>query len=418
MLSFEEIFMNKKNKLLWQFFPVVMILIVSAVLVTWQITYDYVSRSITEQYADIIMSETSNSDISRMIYNVDSVVRNIYNGQVDDKKLADFTINGYVHGLGDKYASYMNAEEYSKYLDDTKEDNDVGIGVTTVFDAETGGLGVLSVYEDTPAAKVGILPGEVITKVDGREVAEVGFNIALDTIRSGNIGSTLDITVRSDLGEERIVTVERRKIEVQTVSYRKVNEDTGLVRISEFSETTPKEIKDAIQGLTRKGAPRIILDIRNNPGGSLDSVVEILDFILPAGDILTVNEKNGTQNKFVSYESEFSAPMAVIVNGNTAGTAELFAAVLKSYNKAKIIGEKTYGKGSEQEVVRLPNAGAARISVRRYLLPSAISYDGVGIEPDILVLLKSNLMEITDAEDSQLQSALDVVKSVEIDTFQ
>lgn len=410
--------MNKKSKLFRQVLPIVVILIVSAVFVTWQITYNYVSKSISEQYAKIIMSETSNSDISRMIYNVDSVVRNIYNGEVDDKKLADYTINGYIHGLGDKYASYMNAEQYSEYLDATKEDNDVGIGVTTVFDAEAGGLSVLSVYENTPAANAGILPGEVITSVDGRNVNEVGFNIALDTIRSGSVGSSLNITVRSDLGAERTITVERSKIDVQTVNYRKLNEDTGLIKISEFSEATPKEFKDAIQGLTRKGAPRIIIDIRNNPGGNIDSVVEILDFLLPAGDILTVMDKNGTQNKYVSYESEFSAPIAVIVNGNTAGEAEILAAVLKGYNKARIVGEKTYGRGSVQEVVRLPNGGAASISVRTYLLTSGTSYDETGIEPDISVSSDANLAEIRDSDDVQLQSALDVVKSIEIDTYQ
>lgn len=416
--------MKKSNygKFLWNILPVFAILLIAAILVTWQITYNYVHKSMDEKYNEMIGQVTSTNDISTMIYNVDSVIRAEYLGAVDEKKLIDGTIAGYIYGLGDKYASYMTEEQYDKYITDNLEgEKFTGIGITCMFDTEAGGLYIVSIYNDTPAAKSGLSHGEVITKIDGVSVTDVGYDAALEMIEVKNIGETVNIVVRSIEGTERNVPLTIEQVTIETVAYRMLNRDTGLIKISEFSGTTPDEFKKAIENLITSGADRFVFDVRNNPGGNLDSIVKVLDFILPAGNIITINNKNGTQSSEVSDELEFSAPMAVIVNANTASAAELFTAALRDYDKAEIVGNTTYGKGTVQEIIKLPNGGAASVSVSTYIPPCGVSYDGIGIVPDYEVSLTdeqmADFLRLSDDEDAQLQKAIELVSAMEIENI-
>jgi len=416
--------LKKSNygKFLWNILPVFAILLIAAILVTWQITYNYVHKSMDEKYNEMIGQVTSTNDISTMIYNVDSVIRAEYLGAVDEKKLIDGTIAGYIYGLGDKYASYMTEEQYDKYITDNLEgEKFTGIGITCMFDTEAGGLYIVSIYNDTPAAKSGLSHGEVITKIDGVSVTDVGYDAALEMIEVKNIGETVNIVVRSIEGTERNVPLTIEQVTIETVAYRMLNRDTGLIKISEFSGTTPDEFKKAIENLITSGADRFVFDVRNNPGGNLDSIVKVLDFILPAGNIITINNKNGTQSSEVSDELEFSAPMAVIVNANTASAAELFTAALRDYDKAEIVGNTTYGKGTVQEIIKLPNGGAASVSVSTYIPPCGVSYDGIGIVPDYEVSLTdeqmADFLRLSDDEDAQLQKAIELVSAMEIENI-
>ena len=164
--------MNKKGRLFWQVLPMLLILFTAAILVTWQITYNSVRKGMDEKYTEMLSEVTAASDISRTLYNVDSIIRGKYIGNVDEQNLADYTIAGYIAGLGDKYAYYMNADEYAEYLLENQNGIKTGIGVTVVFDNTAGGLYITSVYEDTPASRAGILPGEVITRADGNRFSK------------------------------------------------------------------------------------------------------------------------------------------------------------------------------------------------------------------------------------------------------
>lgn len=412
--------MNKKGRLLWQILPMLLILFTAAILVTWQITYNSVRKGMDEKYTEMLSEVTAASDISRTLYNVDSIVRGKYIGTVDDQTLTDYTIAGYIAGLGDKYAYYMDADKYAEYLLENTNGIKTGIGVTVVYDNTAGGLYITSVYDDTPASRAGILPGEVITRADGRAVTEMGYSLSLERISDGEVGSSIAVTVLSKAGTERVVALTREEIKVVTVTHRMVNQDTGLVKIGEFTSQTPTEFKNAIQDLIVNGAERFIFDVRNNPGGSLDGVSQTLDFLLPAGDIIIINEKSGTKRTISSDTAEFTAPMAVLVNGNTASAAELFTAALRDYGKAESVGTTTYGKGSMQEIVPLPGGGAASVSVSTYLPPSGVSYDGEGIRPTYPVELPENtdFYRMTDQEDTQLQKALELVAGMETSTIQ
>lgn len=414
--------MNKKGRLFWQVLPMLLILFTAAILVTWQITYNSVRKGMDEKYTEMLSEVTAASDISRTLYNVDSIIRGKYIGNVDEQNLADYTIAGYIAGLGDKYAYYMNADEYAEYLLENQNGIKTGIGVTVVFDNTAGGLYITSVYEDTPASRAGILPGEVITRADGKSVLEMGYSLSLERIGDGDVGSTVTLTVLSEAGTERVVTLTREEIKIVTVTHRMVNKDTGVIKINEFTSQTPTEFKNAMQDLIVNGAERFVFDVRNNPGGSLDGVSQTLDFLLPAGDIIIINEKSGTKRTITSDTAEFTAPMAVLVNGNTASAAELFTAALRDYGKAESVGETTYGKGSMQEIVPLPGGGAASVSVSTYLPPSGVSYDGEGIRPTYPVELPAtaaaNFYRMTDEDDTQLQKALELVAGMEASTIQ
>ncbi len=415
--------LNHKKRHVWgQFIPILVILFAGAVLVTWQITYNSVRKKMDAAYMEMLSEVTAASDISRTMYNVDSIIRGKYIGEIDSAELTDYTIMGYIAGLGDKYAYYMNAEEYAEYLLETGEGKKTGIGVTVVYDNSAGGLYLTSVYEDTPASRAGLLPGEVITRAEGQSVLELGYSKTLEVIGEGEVGSTVTLTIKSASGDERIVSLTREQINLTTVTWRKVGKDTGLITISEFTPNTPEEFKKAIEELTTKGAERFVFDVRNNPGGNLNGIVETLDFLLPSGNIILINDKNGTRSTIASDPAEFVAPMAVLVNENTASAAELFTAALRDYDKAEIVGETTYGKGSMQEIITLPGGGAASISTNTYLPPSGVSYDGEGIRPDHTVLLpdevKARFYRKTDEEDTQLQKALQIVAAMEVDGFQ
>lgn len=416
--------MNKKQlgRFIWNVLPIFAIIIIASILVTWQITFNYTSKKMEAKYTEMINSATSTNEISTMIYNIDSVIRSKYIGEVDEARLLDGTIAGYVYGLGDKHASYMTEEQYNKYITDNLEgEKFTGIGITSVFDVEAGGLYLVSIYEDTPAFKAGLLHGEVITKIGGESVTDIGYDAALEIIASKDLGDIVNVTVKSTEGNERNVDLTIEEVTIKTVTTRMLNRDTGLVKISEFSGTTPEEFKSAIANLTSSGADRFVFDVRNNPGGNLDSIVKVLDFMLPVGNIITINSKNGVQRSEVSDELEFSAPMAVIVNANTASAAEVFTAALRDYDKAEIVGNTTYGKGTAQEFIKLPNGGAASVSTYTYFPPCGVSYDGIGIVPDHEVSLTdaqmANFLRLSDEEDAQLQKAIEVVSQMEVDNY-
>lgn len=415
--------MNKKSgsdirKIFW----IILAIVAATVLITWQITYNYVKRTMSEQYTQVLSQITATNDISRVMYNVDTAVKSKYIGEVDENKMIDYTINGYIHGLGDKYASYMSAEEYADYLlFDKSGARNVGLGLTCVYDSDADGLYVLNVYDGTPAYRSGIIPGEIITRVAGTPVTEVSFSLAVDTISNGIIGNTIDITVKSLEGVERAMTLVYEETDLNTIAYKMLNNDTGLIKISAFSDGTSKDFQNAIQKLTVRGADRFVIDIRNNAGGKAEIVAEMLDFLLPSGKTVVISHKNGMFTESVSDEDAFSAPISLVINKNTAGEAEVFAVALKEYGKAVLVGDNTYGKSYIQEVVNLPEGGAASISVSSYLSPNGVSFEGIGIVPDISASLSDDQLQklhlITEDQDLQLQEAITAVKNMEVTTI-
>lgn len=384
------------------------VLMLLAALVTFQITYVGLSNKYKKELNSVIESENLFSKLSM----VDSYYRSLYIGDIDEESLVDETIRGYVYGTGDKYAYYLDKEQYADLVSDTNAEMQ-GIGVYVIYQNDV--IEIISVMPDSPALEAGIEPGDSVVYVNGESVAELGYNAAISKLK-GEAGTYAEFTVLR--GEELIdYRIKRGYVNEQTVMSRVLDSDPtiGIVKILSFDLGTPGQFKEACQTLIDGGVKRLIFDVRYNPGGDLRSIVEILDYLLPEGPIVRITDKDGNvTDTYTSDANELDLPMCVLTNGSTASAAELFTSALKDYNKATVVGTNTYGKGTVQTIIPLPDGTGLGISYRLYCPPFSDNYEGVGIAPDVEVepdksLEGKNIYKITDSEDNQLQKAVEIL---------
>ncbi len=384
--------------------------------------YDAISESKSsvnevDKWQSALPDEKRNPELFETLAMIDYYYQSGYIDKVDKEALVSRLMNAYIICVGDPYGAYYTPAEVEALYSDT-EGVKVGIGVyVKVMGENDERIKILEVMDGSPAQSAGILKGDIITHVDGVDVNEVGYDATVSMI-SGEINTDVSITIlRNDV--IKTITVKRRLYTAQTVFYHKYELDTsvGIVRIMEFNDGTPSQFKNAVNTLLNQGCKSLVFDVRSNPGGTLDSCVEILDFLLPKGEIVYITDLDGTVvDTYYSDTSQINVPMAVLTDGATASAGELFTCALKDYDKAVIVGTKTYGKGCMQNIITLPNGGALRYTTQLYNPPKSENYDGVGITPDIEVELDSSLgklnyFEITDAQDNQLASAYAGLKS-------
>lgn len=338
-----------------------------------------------------------------------------YLGEQDKAAQLDAMLRAYVAADGDRYGCYYSAEENAAE-NDSRAGKGVGIGVTITEAPDKQGLLVLWVSEGSPAESAGILPGDILVTADGQSYSTLGYEGFLDIIR-GEIGSRL--TVGFFRGGESLQLIEKQLTRsayvASSVAYGLVAEGKmGLVRILSFDEPTPGQFASAVASLREQGAEALIFDVRNDPGGLLSSVVEILDTLLPAGTICTTRGVSG-EKVYSSNANVIDLPMAVLCNENTASAAELFTAALRDYEKAVTVGTTTYGKGVAQSTFTLSDGSAVKMTTSYYDPPCGINYDGVGITPDLEVTLSeaargTSLLALTEEEDTQLAAAIEALQ--------
>ena len=383
-----------------------------AVLVTFMLTYVNVNNR-----ANRTLQETLGNRIEySKLYDIDKTVRDMYIGDIDEQKLMNSILDGYVRGIGDKYAEYMPKDKFSAFLQENRGTM-VGIGVRVIFDDETKLLDVISVMPDSPAEAGGMLPGDLIYKVGDEYVAELGYFAAVEKVK-GEKGTEVALTILrgGDYSDERILKFIRDEVNTQTVSSRKINENIGYVRILEFNKETPNQFISAMTDLQNDGARQFIFDLRYNPGGDLDGIQKTLDYLLPEGPIIRIVYKDGHEDVRYSDKESVDVPMVVLINDGTASAAELFAAALRDYEKATLIGTKTYGKGTMQTILSLGDGSGLRISQYMYNPPFGDNYEDIGVFPHVEVelpedlLKEKNFYKLTDEEDTQLQAAISQFK--------
>lgn len=357
-------------------------------------------------------------EVYKLLTEVDNTARTLYVNDIDEDELLEYVLTGYMYGLGDNYSAYMPKSEYDAFMQSTVGGSMVGIGVRITYDNNLGGIYVTSVMPGTPAEQAGVLPADVIVAVDGVAVSESGYYNAYNHIKEGEEGEPVVLEIAegaTDYTTTKSVSVTRQVLETSTVESRMLTKDIAYVGIYEFDATTGKEFVSHMDALIADGAKKYVFDVRNNPGGTVGGVSEVLDYLLPEGPIIRTVSKNGAENVLSSDAKCLDAPMVVLANENTASAGELFTAALRDYNKATIIGTKTFGKGSMQSVIPLSNGGAIKLSTEMYNPPYSDNYDGVGIVPDKTVELSEeaqlNFYKLTDEEDIQLMSALDELNS-------
>lgn len=366
--------MNKKISL-----GLALSLIAIASAVTFILTSFFSLQSFNKKVVDVNEKAKKYNSLQLL----DTYVRDNYFGIIDETELNDGILKGYVAGLDDKYSRYLSADEY---IDEQNENAGelIGLGLTLSED-ESGYIRIDSIIADSPAIESGIQNGDIIISVDGVDVIETGFNEAVEAM-NGSEGTSITLTVRRN-GVDTDYTFTRRSIELVTVTGELIDGSIGYIKIDGFKQNTPDQFINTLQHLTSNGAKALIFDLRDNPGGLVESVEECLDPLLPEGVIAIAEYKDGHSETIVySDSSELDMPMTVIVNKNTASAAELFAASLRDFGKAELVGEKTYGKGVMQITTEMENGGAVVLTVAEYRTTVSECYDKIGLNPEYTVV--------------------------------
>ena len=376
-----------------------------AAAITFTITMSFAKNIFNSKIANV----DERANVYEKLAEIDQIVRNNALEDIDEDALMNAIADGYMAGLNDDYAYYMDQDEYQNYQMDNAGEL-IGIGITVSLD-ESGYILVNDVTPDSPAAVAGIQAGDLIVRIDDTDVLSVGYNEATAMVR-GEEGTRVNITVRRNQ-EELTLEAVRTKITTTSVSYRMIGEN-GYIKITGFDATTPDDFKAAVSDLQSQGATGLIFDVRNNPGGLLDGVAKVHDNLLPEGDIVSVTDSKGnTEVLYESDENSVDMPMVVLVDGNTASAAELFSAALRDYNKAELVGVNTFGKGIMQTAYSLSDGSAINLTTHYYNPPSGVNFHGVGLKPDYEVNLtpdqQLSLSELSDEEDAQLQKAISVL---------
>ena len=318
-------------------------------------------------------------------------------------------------GIGDPYSNYYTKEEYNA-LKESSSGIYFGIGASVSQDVKTGIITIVKPFVSSPAYEVGLLPGDVLYKVDNEEVTGEDLTEVVSKIK-GPEGSSAELTIiREGNTKELEFSVPRRQIEVPTIEYTMLEDQIGYISISEFDEVTVEQFKNAIDYLDNQGQRGLIVDVRNNPGGLLDSVSKMLDRLLPEGLIVYTEDKYGNREEIKSDGKEFfDKPMIVLTNGNSASASEIFAGAIQDYEIGKIVGTTTFGKGIVQSIFPLNDETAVKVTVSKYFTPKGRDIHEVGIAPDVEVELNEELKQqvvIEKEEDNQLQTGIEVLEEL------
>lgn len=343
---------------------------------------------------------------------LERIIAEQYIGGADKDTLEDYAAAGMVQGTGDRWSFYIPASELQAYREN-QNNAYVGVGITVRSREDGTGIDILAVTEGGPAEEAGILPGDIISAVDGEPVSRIGTDNASDRIR-GEKGTTVELTVTR--GEENLTfTVQRRSIEVIVAKGQMLLDNIGLVSIKNFNSHSSRRTQEVIEELRRQGAKSLILDVRNNPGGYRHELVDLLDYLLPAGELFRSEHYDGTQSVDFSDAAYLDMPMVVLVNGDSYSAAEFFAAALWEYDAATVVGTQTCGKGYYQQTIPLSDGAAVNLSTGRYFTPKGVSLAGVGLTPDRVVEVDEQTYgEIANGllppeEDPQIQEAVNVL---------
>src|SRR5579862_488589 len=313
-------------------------------------------------------------------------VRAHYAGKVDDDALMEAAINGMLTSL-DPHSNYLNTRNFDDMKVQTRgEFGGLGIEVSM----ENGVVKVVSPIDDTPAARAGLKPGDLIVRLDGQPVQGMTLPQAVEKMR-GPVNSEIRLTIQRKGREPFDVKLVRATIHIQSVRSHLIGDDIGYVRITSFNEQTDTGLHNAIKNLKQQAGGKlrgIVLDLRNNPGGLLDQAVAVSDAFLDKGEIVSTRGRRPEDaQRFDAHPGDIAAglPMAVLINGGSASASEIVAGALQDHHRAVLLGTRSFGKGSVQTIIPLPGHGAMRLTTARYYTPSGRSIQAKGIEPDIVV---------------------------------
>ena len=384
-------------------------LIIIAIAITFSLTMVISLRNFNEKVSSI----TERENMYAKFTEIDDYVRQNYKSHINETRLMDAVASGYLSGIDDPYALYMNAETYAAYVAASSQ-TVAGVGVLASMDSD-GYMLVNKVYDSSTAESAGILPGDLIIKVDDINLSADTYSQA-EALLIGDAGTKVTLTVRRD-NEDTEMEITRRVLTPTTV-YTRTFGNYHYIRIDSFTESTPDQFAKIVDSAVSSGAEALIFDVRSVSGGLVSSAATMLDKLVGSGDMLYVEYNDGTSEVLYSSNSrEVIITMTVLVNEGTAGAGEFFAAELRDFGKAKIVGSQTAGVGSLQKIFKLDDGSAIQLTIGKYYLSNSQSaWERTGVTPDHAVSLDYAL-DLTDISlldtnlDTQLAKAIEVTSS-------
>ena len=354
-----------------------------------------------------------NADLVKKIYAIKEIINSKYISNVEEQNLIDGAIKGYVTGLGDEYTEYFTKDEMDEFKVET-EGNYVGIGIYMIKNTQDNTIVVLSPIENSPAEEAGILPGDIIRKIDDVEYTGEDFEKVSEYIK-GKEKTNVKIEIERD-GEKFTFNVERKSIDLYPTKSEIIDSKIGYINISSFDDNVAEEFKNEYNKINKNDIKGLIIDLRNNGGGIVDEALEIADDVLEKNDVMLITkDKDGKEEIEVSKKKPIvTQPVVILVNENTASASEILTAALKEHGKATVIGEKTYGKGVIQELLTLSDGSGIKITTAEYYTPNRNQINKIGIEPDKVVSLPETVKSVFNVErkdDTQLKEAINMLEN-------
>lgn len=340
---------------------------------------------------------------------IQSLINAYYLDGVDSTLVEEGIYQGAISGLEDPYSVYYSAEA----LEDMEESTSgtySGIGAVMSQDPETMEIYVVQCFENTPSYEAGLLAGDVVVSLNGEEIKDMDLSELVSKIKTEE-GESITLGIRRD-GEELEKQIERRNIEIPTVECEMLENGIGYLRILEFDTVTEEQFTAALEELEEDGMEKLIVDVRDNPGGILQVVCEVLDEMLPEGLIVYTEDKNGNREEYFSDEEhQFEKPLVVLVNENSASAAEIFSGAIQDYGLGTLVGTTTFGKGIVQRIFNLSDGTGIKLTIAKYYTPNGNDIHEKGIEPDVAVEMGEN--EEMDENDPQLEEAIRILEEAQ-----
>lgn len=386
------------------------------VIITFLVTsIFYFTVGGTGVYSLLASVGRSGSTMGAKAKKIDAMLSRHYINEYDPAEMEKMALNAYVYGVGDPYTAYIDEDNYADMQ--TSIDGDyVGIGVEVYVSPDDGLITVISCFDDSPAQKAGLLPGDKLLSVEGTAAGLDNYYEIINMIKGVTQTKEKDsVTLTIGRGAETMdVTVQREKITTVTVKEKMLTGEVGYIRLSGFDQHTDKEFIDAAEGLKSQGMQKLIIDLRGNPGGLLDAVVAVADYLLPEGKIITVRDKQGREKVYESDADALGLPLVVLVNSSSASASEVLSGAIRDYNAGTLVGETTFGKGLVQSIFEFGDGTAMKITTAKYYTPSGECIDKIGVAPHVEVSLpdeaaRKPIQNLTLEEDVQLQKALEMI---------
>lgn len=348
------------------------------------------------------------------IHEIEGIVNEAFINEIDSSQVETYVYKGLVAGLADPYAGFYTAEELEKVNESTSGEY-YGVGATLSQNKSTGVITVVKCYEGTPSAEAGMLPGDILYSVDDTPVTGVDLTEVVSMIKTGKDDVSHIQVMRDGETEPVKLDVPRMDIEVPTVTHEMLENKIGYIAVSSFDTITEGQFTEALTDLESQGMEKLVIDLRNNLGGVLQTCTAMLDQLLPEGLIVYTEDKAGNREEYRSdAEHQFNKPMAVLVNGSSASASEIFAGAIKDYGTGTIVGTQTYGKGIVQRIFKLEDGTALKLTIAHYYTPKGNDIHEIGVTPDVVIDLNEELKKkvtVTHEEDNQLQKAIEILNS-------